>query len=121
MVRQLVATQKLDRVKTEIGTIIRLLVVFRSVMEFGSITEAAEDMGISKAAVSKSISMLESKSGFTFFILRGRRFEPTREASELLPEVVRAIAAVESVQRFIEDMRRAAAAPPRDESDPSGF
>ena len=108
---QSAGTQKSDGAKTEIGTTIRLLVVFRSVMEIESITEAAENMGISKAAVSKSISMLETRCGFALFILRGRRFEPTREACELFPEVLKAIAAVESVQKFIEDIRLAAVLP----------
>jgi len=82
----------------------RELEVFRSIMEFGSITAAARMLHVTQPAISKMLSQAEDRLGYPFFIRDHGRLTPTSEARALLPEVMRMLAANESVQRFAEDL-----------------
>ena len=62
------------------------LTVFREVMETGSISQAARQLGRTQPAISLSIKNLERALDLTLFERRGRRLIPVPEAQYLLVE-----------------------------------
>lgn len=78
---------------------------FRKVLELGSFSAAARQLGLSKAAVSKQVSELESYLGATLIHRTTRRLHPTdagqaylESASAVLDELEAADAAVRHLQ-----------------------
>lgn len=55
----------------------------RAMMQGGTTTVAAEQLGLSQSAVSRSISSLESRTGLTLFEREAGRLRPTEEAVRL--------------------------------------
>lgn len=84
---------------------LRQLEVLRAVIETGSVTDAAERLHVSQPATSKLLSLAEAQLGFPLFLRERGRLVVTSEARVLLPEIIRATAAAESVQRLAEDLR----------------
>jgi DNA-binding transcriptional LysR family regulator len=84
---------------------LRQLEMLRAVMESGSVTEAAERLRVSQPAVSKTVQLAEAELGFPLFLRERGRLLPTTEARTLLPEIIRATAAMEAVQRLAEDLQ----------------
>ncbi len=82
----------------------RALQVFRTVMETGSVTEAARVLNVSQPAVSRALQQAEDELGFPLFVRERGGIQPTAEARALLPELLRAFAAIEVVQRFSSDL-----------------
>ncbi len=74
-------------------------------MRAGSVTQAAESLRISQPAVSRLIASLEQDMGFDLFRRQRGRLRPTPEAEFLLGEVERAIANLDHVTQFAEDIR----------------
>ncbi len=66
---------------------VRQLEAFRAVIQYGTVTAAAEALGLSQPSVSKSITLLEYSTGLTLFERRKRRLYPTAEAMTLYGEV----------------------------------
>ena len=56
-----------------------------------SMAEAADKLGVSQAAVSKSLKILEQESGLSLFRLVNGRLRPTAAAERLLPHAQRAL------------------------------
>ena len=56
---------------------LRQLECFRTLMLTGTMTRAAEELGISQPAVSATIAGLEKHIGFTLFIRQAGRLSPT--------------------------------------------
>lgn len=56
---------------------------FRALMESGTTTTAANRLGLSQSAVSRSIASLEGRTGKTLFERDGGRLRPTDEATRL--------------------------------------
>jgi len=79
--------------------------VFRTVMETGSVTEAARILNVSQPAVSRALQQAEDELGFPLFVRERGGIQPTAEARALLPELLRAFAAIEVVQRFSGDLK----------------
>jgi DNA-binding transcriptional LysR family regulator len=79
----------------------RLFEVFHSVMIRGTVSAAAQGLGVSQPAVTKSIKQLEDELGYLLFDRIGGRLVPTEAASALLLETERA-------QSALEDLRSAA-------------
>jgi DNA-binding transcriptional LysR family regulator len=79
--------------------------VFRVVVETGSVTEAANRLGITQPAVSKIIAQLEHDLGFRAFLRERRRLIPTREAQALFNEVERAFVSLDYLTRFARDLK----------------
>ena len=71
---------------------------FRIVVSTGTVTEAAEVLGISQPAVSRLISDFESEVGFQLFRRSGRALVPTDEARLLVSEVRQAISGMEHIK-----------------------
>lgn len=83
----------------------RQLEIFRAVMETGSVTEAARMLRVSQPAVSKILQQAEAQLGFALFLRVRGALTPTTEARKLFPELVKAFAAMESVNRLAHDLR----------------
>lgn len=83
----------------------RQLEIFRAVMETGSVTEAARVLQVSQPAVSKILQQAEAQLEFQLFLRVHGTLTPTTEARKLFPELVKAFAAMESVNRLAHDLR----------------
>lgn len=70
---------------------IRQFECLRAIMTTGSMTRAAESLGISQPSASSLISNLEYKLGFKLFERIKGRLVATPEAKHLLPDVTRAL------------------------------
>jgi DNA-binding transcriptional LysR family regulator len=77
------------------------------VIETGSVTEAARLLRVSQPAVSKMLQQAEDQLGFQLFVRKRGSLTPTVEARTLLPELIKAFAAVDRVNRLAEDLRDA--------------
>lgn len=84
---------------------IRQLECFRALMVSGTMTRAAELLGISQPSVSNTIAGLEEELGFTLFIRQAGRLYPTPEAHLFFEEVSRSLAAVASTERAAKEIR----------------
>ena len=76
---------------------IRQLEAFKTIMELGNFTRAAEKLHLSQPAVSKLILLLERKCGFALFHRRRNGVIPTAEGQMLHSEVERVFLSVDSV------------------------
>lgn len=79
---------------------------FRTVVSTGTVTEAAEMLGISQPAVSRLISDFESAVGFRLFRRVGRVLEPTEEAHLLVAEVRQAVSGMEHIKESVIAIRK---------------
>lgn len=73
--------------------------VFRTVMQTGGFTKAASKLRTSQPTVSRTISELQAKIGFTLFIRKGSTVVPTREAIELYNIVDRSFVGMDTILR----------------------
>ena len=83
----------------------KYLELVRLVIETGSLTIAAERLRISQPAVTKAVQQVEEQLGFPLFLRERGRLVPTADARILLPEIIRASAALEAVNRLAGDLR----------------
>jgi DNA-binding transcriptional LysR family regulator len=83
----------------------RTLELLRVVIETRSVTATAERLHVSQPAVSKAVKQAEDRLGFPLFLRERGRLVPTLDARVLLPEIVRAVTAVDQVSRLAEDLR----------------
>jgi DNA-binding transcriptional LysR family regulator len=83
----------------------RLLEAFRSVLDSGSITQAALSLGLTQPAVSAQIARLESDIGFALFVRSGNRVRPTAEAMAFREEVEQTLAKIGDLSRVAEQIR----------------
>ncbi|MBE7638196.1 LysR family transcriptional regulator [Sneathiella sp. P13V-1] len=84
---------------------LRQLEALRAVMSTGSVTAAADVLGISQPAVSRLIASLEKSMAMPLFERHRGRLHPTHEAKFLSEEVERAISNLEHISRLSEDIR----------------
>jgi DNA-binding transcriptional LysR family regulator len=84
---------------------VRNLELLRVVIETRSVTATAERLRLSQPAVSKAVQQAEQRLGFPLFVRERGRLVPTVDARVLLPQIVRAAMAVESVNRLAEDLQ----------------
>ena len=83
----------------------RQLEVMRAVIRSGSITGAADVLGISQPAVSMMVRQCRNAAGFPLFARRKGRLQPTPEAAWLIADLDRVFDGVERINRLIDDMR----------------
>ncbi len=83
----------------------RQLEAFRAIMERGSVTAAAERLGVSQPAVSKILAGLEAEIGYPLFTRIKRRLAPTSEAHLLAAEVARLYHGLEQVNEVARAIR----------------
>ncbi len=84
---------------------LRQLECFCALMLHGTMTRAAELLGMSQPAVSTTIAALEHATGLTLFVRHGSRLQPTPEARLLYVEASRALEGVESTLRVAKEIR----------------
>jgi len=87
------------------GLKIRELEVLRTIMDTGSVTNAAQALHVTQPAISKSLQQIEEHLGFDCFIRQQGQLIPTPEARALLPEILKAMAAMDAMERFVVDLR----------------
>jgi len=84
----------------------RQLDAFRKVMATGSVTLAAEALGISQPAVSRLLADLQVDIPVRLFDRRSGRIFPTREATLFLQYVDKAFVGMESLEQALKDIVR---------------
>ncbi|MGV1964144.1 LysR substrate-binding domain-containing protein [Agrobacterium sp. 22-222-1] len=83
----------------------RQVEAFRAVMITGSMTAAAEKLGITQPAVSRLIKDLESDLSFRLFRRDGNRLIPTQEGTILFAEVDRFYIGMDRVAKIAKELR----------------
>lgn len=83
----------------------RQLEAFRAVMEHGTVTAAAERLGVSQPAVSKILAGLELEIGYPLFTRTKRRLAPTSEARLFNAEVARLYHSLEQISEAAREIR----------------
>lgn len=71
---------------------------FRTVVSTGTVTRAADMLGVSQPAISRLISDLETEVGFQLFQRAGRVLVPTQEARLLVKEVRQTVSGMEHIK-----------------------
>ncbi|PCH74143.1 MAG: LysR family transcriptional regulator [Rhodobacteraceae bacterium] len=71
---------------------------FRTVISTGTVTRAADMLGVSQPAISRLISDLEAEVGFQLFQRAGRVLVPTQEARLLVKEVRHVVSGMEHIK-----------------------
>ncbi len=84
---------------------VRQLKAFKTVIDRGSITQAAEIFNITQPAMSSMIATLEADVGFALFERAKGRIRPTPEALKLYEDVERALTGFDKVVRSACDIR----------------
>ncbi len=84
----------------------RMMEAFHAVLEAGSVTAAAKQLGVSQPAVSRLLKQFEGELGVPLFHRAKGKLTPTPEAHRLSVEVGRALDGIERVRRSAEDVRR---------------
>lgn len=83
---------------------IRQLQVIHSVASMGSVTAAAQSLGISQPAVSMMLRECSRQAGFPMFVRKQGRLQPSAETRVLLADLERLFDGVDRIGRLIEDM-----------------
>lgn len=86
---------------------VRQLEVFRAVIAYGGVANAATNLGVSQPAISRMIKHAEANLRFQLFERVGRRLYPTEEAQKLYEEIDPLFASISSIQDRIDDIRDA--------------
>ena len=79
--------------------------IFLSVMASGSVSAAADHLGLSGSAVSQHLSALQKETGLTLFERAGRGIQPTAAARTLAAESERLMAEAKRVESVVADLR----------------
>lgn len=76
----------------------RQIEVFYTIMRYGSVSAAAERLGVSQPSVTKTLRQAETDLGYPLFERIKGRLHPTQEARVLFREVRRAYSTLENVR-----------------------
>jgi DNA-binding transcriptional LysR family regulator len=85
---------------------LRQIEAFKAVIEYGTVSQAAEMIGISQPAMSKLIAHLEDDTGLRLFDRVKGRLVPTRRGMRLYEEIDRIFVGVRQVENAVEAIRR---------------
>lgn len=83
----------------------RQLDVFRAVMETGSATLAARQLGMSQPSVSRHLAQLQESTGLTLFRRQSGKLVPTPSATSLHQEAVQTLASIDRFLNLTERLR----------------
>ena len=83
----------------------RQLEAFRAMIDHGTVTAAAAQLGVSQPAVSKILAGLEQEVGYLLFTRHKRRLTPTSEARLLAAEVTRLYHGLKKVTDVAREIR----------------
>lgn len=84
----------------------RQIEVFRTVMQTGSVTAAAQRLNVTQPAVSKILAQLEVALGFKLFTRHGRAMVATEEGRILYTEVERSFMGLNHLSRFAQTLHK---------------
>jgi DNA-binding transcriptional LysR family regulator len=84
---------------------LRHIEAFRAVMLTGSVVGAARLMSVTQPGVSRTISLMELRIGYSLFERRGRRLVPTPEADALYREIEHLYGSIERIGQVAQDIR----------------
>ena len=84
---------------------LRSLIIFKTVYETGSASQAARTLGITQSGVSRSLALLEEGFELQLFLRRKNRILPTPEAAELYVEILRLLGNVEELRHSVVALR----------------
>jgi DNA-binding transcriptional LysR family regulator len=90
---------------------LRELEIFRTVLDVRSVTAAAQLLGISQPAISKSLQQLEAGLGFPLFERLGGRLLPTPEAEAMAYALQGVFGSIEALQTAARAARQEAGGP----------
>jgi DNA-binding transcriptional LysR family regulator len=82
----------------------RQLEIFRAIMRDGTLTAAANSLGISQPAASKFLHHLEDQLGYTLFDRIAGRLVPTMEANLLFADADRVFREIEALKSLARDI-----------------
>ena len=82
----------------------RQLKVLKSVADYGSMTRAAQSLGISQPAVSRVIADLTELFGFSLFYRKDGLLIPSKETRYILPDISRVIELMDHIQYTSNDL-----------------
>lgn len=85
---------------------LKVLEAFHAAMSCGSMTQAAEHLGIGQPAVTRMIKELEVSVGFQLFHRNGPRISPTDRGLKFHEEVERIVAGVRQIGQRAEAIRK---------------
>jgi len=85
---------------------LRQVEAFKAVIEYGTVSRAAEIMNVSQPAMSKLIAHLEDDTGLRLFDRLKGRLAPTQRGMRLYEEIDRIFAGVRQVENAIDTIRR---------------
>lgn len=85
---------------------LRQIEAFKAVIEFGTISRAAEMLNVSQPAMSKLIGHLEADAGLRLFDRVKGRLAPTRRGMRLYEEIDRIFAGVRQIENAVDAIRR---------------
>jgi DNA-binding transcriptional LysR family regulator len=85
---------------------LRQIEAFKAIVEAGTVSRAADMLGISQPAASKLLAHLEADSGLRLFDRVRGRLAPTARGMRLYEEVDRIFAGLGQVERSIDQIRR---------------
>lgn len=83
----------------------REMALVAAINRTGSVTAAAESVGMSQPAASAMLRQLEERLGFDLFTREKRRLALTANGRALLPEIANALSALDNVTRLTDSMR----------------
>jgi DNA-binding transcriptional LysR family regulator len=84
----------------------RMIEAFRTTVLRGSMSAAADALGMSQPSMSRVLAELESLVGFQLFAKHGRTVRPTEEALALMAKVQQSFLGLEDIARFYEQLRK---------------
>jgi DNA-binding transcriptional LysR family regulator len=93
--------------RSSFKTNLKSLECFRAIIDTGSATAAATQLGLTQPAVSRLLSQLEQRIGFVLFQRRKGRLLPTGEALALYQEVDIALQSVDRVSQLARNLQDA--------------
>ncbi|KIC07347.1 hypothetical protein RA19_24400 [Leisingera sp. ANG-M1] len=84
---------------------IRQIEIFKAIMDYGSVTEAAERLNVTQPSVSKHLKLLEYDLGLKLFARTGNRLIATREGQALYDQIGRVYTGLGQLRSFAEDLK----------------
>ncbi|RJG40497.1 LysR substrate-binding domain-containing protein [Mesorhizobium sp. DCY119] len=91
--------------RSEIGSL-AMIFAFEAAGRLGSFTAAAEELGVSQAAVSKQIGFVEERLGISLFFRRHRRVELTADGQRLFSAANAGLSSIASTMQEIRETGR---------------
>lgn len=93
--------------RTAFSTNLRSLECFRTIIDHGSATAAAAQLGLTQPAVSRLLKLLEESAGFELFHRSKGRLIPTDEALAFYKEVDLALQSIDRVSDLARNLKNA--------------